>query len=338
MNPFRQIISDTASLLRDIHRGWQHLKWRLSWRSRKRDIRKQEAAAEAENVRRSIRAGTKMCRECRALIAAGASECPECGASTGHIRSGGLGRALSHAIPLEMSVTSALITAYFLFFLCGVLLTATLEPRPGEDVPTIMQAIMSIDGRALIKTGANWGPLSGGLEPWRLLTAIFLHAGLLHLAFNTMAIRIIGPLMEHLYGARRMFVLYLATGIASNIVSLWWHGTNLLQVGASGALFGLIGVAAAYGFRRRDAMGEMLRRQMITWAVYGIMMGIFFRADNAAHIGGLLAGAALAFVIPDPGRLQRGAASRIWTLLAAVGLVACIASFASVALRWVLSA
>lgn len=337
MNPFRQIISDTASLLRDVRRGWKHLKWRLSWRSRKREIRKQQEAADAENVRRGVRVGTKMCRECRALIAAGASECPECGASTAHIRSGGLQRALSRALPFEMSVSSVLISVYFLLFIIGVLLTATLEPRPGEDVPTLMQAIMSIDGRALVMTGANWGPLSGGPEPWRLLTAIFLHAGLLHLAFNTMAIRIIGPLMEHLYGPRRMFVLYLGTGIASNIVSLWWHGPRLLQVGASGALFGLIGVAAAYGFRRRDAMGEMLRRNMMTWAMYGIMMGIFFRADNAAHIGGLLAGAALAFLIPDPQKRQQKAAGRIWSVLAVAGVIACIGAFAITAFRYVVS-
>jgi rhomboid protease GluP len=303
VNPFRQIISDTASLLRDVRRGWKHLK--------------------------------KMCRECRALIAAGASECPECGASTAHIRSGGLHRALSRTLPFEMSVSSVLISVYFLLFIIGVLLTATLEPRPGEDVPTLMQAIMSIDGRALVMTGANWGPLSGGPEPWRLLTAIFLHAGLLHLAFNTMAIRIIGPLMEHLYGPRRMFVLYLGTGIASNIVSLWWHGPRLLQVGASGALFGLIGVAAAYGFRRRDAMGEMLRRNMMTWAMYGIMMGIFFRADNAAHIGGLLAGAALAFLIPDPQKRQHKTAGRIWSVLAVAGVIACIGAFAITAIRYV---
>src|SRR6267142_1044583 len=314
-------MDDTASLGRDIRKAWNHALWRLSWWKRRRGIEVERHEADAENVRRSIAAASKMCRECRALIPASASVCPECGARTAHIRSGGAGRALAQLLPFEPSVSMLLITVFFVLYLTGFFISIRLEPSGGPDSPGGFAGLMNMDGRALIITGANYGPLSGGGEPWRLLTAIFLHAGLLHIAFNSWALMVIGPLIEHLYGPRKMFVLYLVTGIASNIASLWWHGPRLLQVGASGAIFGLIGVAAVYGLRRGDALGEGLRRQMTTWAIYGIVMGFLMHADNAAHIGGFIAGAAAATLVDDADVHRGPLGERAWTILATLGVV-----------------
>jgi len=330
MNPFRQVAKDTASLLQDLRRGFRYAAWRLAWWGRKRQIERREQEAEAENLRRGVRAASKMCRQCRALISASAATCPECGAATADIVSGGLRRWAEQSLPFDPSVSAALISVYFLLFVVAVVQTAGM-PVQGGDAPGLVGAIMNLNGRVLVMLGANVGPLSAGPQPWRLLTAIFLHAGLIHLAFNSMALRAIGPLIDQVYGARLMFLLYLFTGVAGNVVSLWWHGLQLLQVGASGAIFGLIGVAAVYGYRRRDTMGEMLRKQMVQWAVYGVMMGFFFRADNAAHIGGFLAGAAAAAVLPDPKRIARPALERVWGYLAAAGVLAAVGSFALLA-------
>lgn len=334
MSFFRQILEDTASLGRDLRRGWEHVKWRLSWWRRRRGITAEKAEAEAENVRRSIAASSKMCRECRALIPSSAGKCPECGAPTAHIRSGGASRALAHYLPFEPSVSMLLVTSFFALYLVGFLVSVRLDREPGAPEMTPFAALMNLDSRALIMTGANVGRLSSGAEPWRLLTAIFLHAGIIHLLFNTWAIRVIGPLIEELYGPRKMFVLYLATGILSNVASLWFHGLRLLQVGASGAIFGLIGVGAVYGLRRGGSHGEMLRKQMMSWAIYGVVMGFLLHADNAAHIGGFLAGAGLAFVVPDADVHRGPGWERFWSVLSAIGLVASVGAFALIAYVW----
>lgn len=338
MNPFRQIVEDTRTLVGDIRRALGRVSWRLTWWRRRRQIESEKKEAEEENVRRSVAASTKMCRECRALIPASASVCPECGGDTRHIRSGGVGRALSHAFPSGMSVSMGLITTFFALFLVGLFLSARLGGS-GDEGGGPLRFLMQLDSRALIMTGANvvhpqFGNLSGELEPWRLLTATFLHAGILHLLFNTWALRVIGPLVEQLYGGRRMFVLYLVTGIGGNIVSLWWHRGQWFQVGASGAIFGMIGVAASYGFLRRDAAGSELRRHMVEWAVYGVVMGIFMHADNAAHIGGFLTGAAAALAIPDPHRVRGPIGERIWGALALLGALSTLGSFALIVYRW----
>jgi membrane associated rhomboid family serine protease len=335
VNPFRQILDDTAHLLGDIRRGLQHLRWRLSWRRRLRQADSERRQAEAENVRRGIAATTKMCRGCRALIPASAAVCPECGAGTADIRSGGMGRRLAHVFPFEMSVSMLLVTVYFGLFLAGFLISARLDPRPGDGDRGPIGSLLSLDGRALVVLGANVGELSGGPEPWRLLTGTFLHAGILHILFNTWALRVVGVLVENIYGGSRLFVLCLITGVSGNVVSLWWHGEDWFQVGASGAIFGLIGVAAVYGFRRRDALGEALRRHMTEWAVYGLVMGFLMPvADNAAHIGGLLSGALAAYVLPDPQRVTSAASAWLWAALAWLGAAATFLAFALIAYRW----
>jgi len=338
MNPFRQIASDTASLIRDLRKGLQHVSWKLAWRSRRRQLEKREREAEAENLRRGVRVETKMCRECRALIPSGASSCPECGASTAHISSGGLGRWAEQALPFEISVTGMIISACFILFIVAAVLSANAPARPG-DTPGLLGAMMSLDNGVLARLGANVGRYSAGPQFWRLLTAVFLHGNLMHIGFNCWALYVIGPLIDHVMGSRRYFVLFLFTGVGGNVVSLAYHalrGLPFFQVGASGALFGLIGVAAVYGYRRRDYMGEMLKRQMVQWAIYGVMMGLFLRADNAAHIGGFLCGAAAAAVLPDPRKLAKPSVERLWGVLAFAGVLACVGAFALQAARVVL--
>lgn len=331
MNPFRQILDDTASLVQDIRRGLKQLGWRFAWWSRRRQAERERQVSDKENLRRGIKVSSKMCPECRALIPAGASECPECGISTAHIRSGGIGRALATIFPYQVSGLMALMTSFFLLYLIAVLVSAAIPGPRGAPPPSLMEAIWSPASAALFLLGANQGLLSGGEEPWRLLTAVFLHGNLIHLGFNSYALRIVGPFVADLYGARKMFVVFVTTGIFGNVISLLVHGSDWRQVGASGAIFGFIGLAAVYGFRRRDAYGDALRRQMIQWAVYVLVIGLFLPADNAAHVGGMIGGALLGLVLPDP-RIRKGPGSeKLWTALAVLCVLACIAAFAMTA-------
>ena len=285
-------------------------------------------------MRRSVAAATKMCRDCRALIPSGADVCPECGSSTAHIRSGGMERRLAAALPFRMNASMMLITSYFVMFILGTILTLTLEPRKGGPPPSPFAAVLSQDPRALLMTGANEGSLSSGPEPWRLVTAIFLHGGLLHLAFNTMAMVWFGQLIEGIYGSSRMFVLFIVTGAIGNLVSLWWHGLKWFQVGASGAIFGMVGVAAVFAFTHKDALAEALRGNIVRVVMWAVMLSFLPGIDNAAHFGGLAAGAGLAWVMPDPARLPGAAGERLWRYLARALALLCTGALAFTFVRW----
>ena len=90
-------------------------------------------------------------------------------------------------------------------------------------------------------------------ETWRFITPIFLHIGLLHLAFNSYALWIVGPQVEKLYGGPRFFLLYLLTGIAGVAASYWYH-PQYPSAGASGAIFGLFGVLLVFSFKYRKSV------------------------------------------------------------------------------------
>jgi rhomboid protease GluP len=156
--------------------------------------------------------------------------------------------------------------------------------------------------RELLHHGANWAPLSLHGEPWRLLTAIFLHGGLLHLFFNLMALSQVGPAVETLFGRGLFFVLFLASGVVASL------GSALVppaapSIGASGAVMGLIGVTAGWGHRHGGPVGRNVRGQMLKWAAYVGVFGLLVPGiDNAAHATGFLAGGALGLVVDPRGQ------------------------------------
>ncbi len=275
-----------------------------------------------------------MCRQCRALIPAAADVCPECGAATGHIRSGGAGRRLALVLPFEITVTNGIITAFFLTYGLGMILTLALGPQGLDPAPTPFGALWQLDSRALIFMGANHGMLSGGPEPWRLVTALFLHAGLIHLAFNTMAMIWFGQVVEHVYGPSRMFFLFVASGALGNVASLAWKGESLFQVGASGAIFGLVGVAAHYAFTHRDALAEALRNMIPRVILWAVVMSFVPFIDSMAHFAGMAAGAGLAWALPDPARTPGPTGERLWRYAARALAVGCGAAFVFTFVRW----
>lgn len=156
----------------------------------------------------------------------------------------------------------------------------------------------NIDGQVLHMLGAKFSlsiQLHG--EWWRLVTANFLHGGLLHLAFNSMSLYNLGPLAEELFGTSRYLVLYLATGFCGFVVSTLW--SNSLSIGASASICGLIGALYAYG---RINPSTPLRSVALRWIIAIGIFGLLFPAiDNAAHIGGLAAGFGFAYACGSPG-------------------------------------
>ena len=145
----------------------------------------------------------------------------------------------------------------------------------------------------------NYAIVAG--EVWRLITAVFLHVDLLHIAFNSYALLIFGPQVERPYGRVRFLLVYLVSGLAGSAFSFLLSPRP--SVGASGAIFGLIGVVGAYLYKYRDrlAAGQARLTNILSVIAYNLLYGfIMTRVDNWAHIGGLVAGLALGWLMaPD---------------------------------------
>jgi rhomboid protease GluP len=163
-----------------------------------------------------------------------------------------------------------------------------------------------LSGGQLTEAGANYGPAIRAGEYWRLVTSMFLHGGLLHLALNGWALFQLGSLLELLMGSRRMLLVYFATGIAGSLASAAF--THEPSVGASGAIFGLLGALIAFLLRRRGALtpqGKSILMQLVGWAVINVFLGFSSNVgggpqiDNSAHLGGCAAGLLLGFVLPE---------------------------------------
>jgi rhomboid protease GluP len=160
----------------------------------------------------------------------------------------------------------------------------------------------SFDGRTLIEAGAS---VSGGgavASHWRWLTAAFIHANLLHIGMNLWVLGQIGVLSERALGRGLYAATYVFTGVVGNVLSTALaagHDQSTVSVGASGAIMGLIGMAAVFAWRtgQRGAAKALAFNILF---VLGVGLSLSARGvslvDNAAHIGGLCAGAAIGLV------------------------------------------
>jgi rhomboid protease GluP len=182
--------------------------------------------------------------------------------------------------------TSAIVAINILFFL-GVELTG------GSGV------------KNLLDWGAKYGPYIAEGEYWRLLLPMFLHVGFFHMLTNLFGLVIFGSMVERIFGTRNFVVVYLLAGIMGNVIS-YLAGPNP-GVGASGAVFGILGAFGVYLLLNRRLLGQMGRQQLTSIGVIvaiNIVLGLATTGiDNAAHFGGLLAGGFIAWLIAPRQRL-----------------------------------
>jgi rhomboid protease GluP len=150
----------------------------------------------------------------------------------------------------------------------------------------------------LLQWGADWGPLSLGTQPWRMLTSNYLHIGIIHILLNMWCLWNLGGLAELIFDRWTYLLIYLACGLGGSLGSLWWHPL-VIGAGASGAIFGMAGalIAALY-LGRLPIPKAALRgtlKSLLTFAGYNLFFGaaVGGRIDNSAHIGGLVTGLAL---------------------------------------------
>ncbi|HZL85107.1 MAG TPA: rhomboid family intramembrane serine protease [Candidatus Krumholzibacteria bacterium] len=250
-----------------------------------------------------------LCPSCRKLIGDDEPRCPYCGALRPGLWGAGrrLQRLFGHHLQLVPLITITCIVLYVTSIALD--LRAALTPSGG------LMGILSPSSRALFLLGMTGRPALEIGHWWTLLTAVYLHGGLLHIFFNVMWIRQLGTFAEEELGPARFFVLYSLAGAGGFLASsLLGNGPS---IGASGSIFGLLGAMISFR-RRRGGTRDVMTQQFVTWAVVLFAFGLFMRGvDNWAHLGGFVTGFAF-------GHRVRGAHERPegrGVQLAALGLL-----------------
>lgn len=228
--------------------------------------------------------------------------------------------ALGGLIPHARFTTMMIILINAGFYIATVLYSMRANSQGGAmalDVDTL-RAFGGKDGYAIVTQG-QW---------WRLISAGYLHGGLLHIAMNMWVLFDIGTQVEQVFGTSRYLVIYTIATITGFLASTFW-APQILSIGASAAIFGLIGAMIAFGIRDR-AIGPAVRGLYIRWAIYGLVMGFIgiFAIDNAAHIGGLIGGFVVAYIAGTPTYSE--AIERIWQIVAGIAVLATLYAFAEV--------
>lgn len=161
----------------------------------------------------------------------------------------------------------------------------------------LSQEIMWIPAENLVFFGANYGPFTVDGQWWRLVSSVFLHAGLIHILFNSIILYQIGSFVEVLLTKKLYLAIYLVTGICASITSLIFN-YGVVSIGASGAIFGLFGFFAAMLTTKIFSSDFKKRFIKSTWLFIGInlLIGTLGPIDNAAHIGGLVSGFILGII------------------------------------------
>lgn len=262
----------------------------------------------------------KRCRQCRGLLDRDARTCPHCGRRAptmlGYRISRLLGVMMPSGAPVMLYAFMAVMIAHF-----GLML-----------VMQGMSAATSISYLTGTVFGA-WSPLRAIVmgEYWRYLSFGLGHGHAMHILFNLFALTQVGPIIEERIGPWRMLVVITVTQLAAAVASHIYYFSLLNNVlvptiGASGWLFGLIGFGIAH-FSGRTGVAKELQGNLVRWALYSLIFGFVIGANNAAHIGGMLAGLGLGW-IPEPRRHVATAVNRVWKGIAVVCAVLWIVTFA----------
>ncbi len=262
-----------------------------------------------------------MCPHCRAFITTSDRVCPYCKEAVAPRRVERTpGPILGGMIP-----HAGYNTVIILLINTGLYLATSLYAMNGGR-----GGFMDADSETLFAFGGKFGPAIAAGQWWRLVTAGFLHGGLLHILMNSWVLFDLGAQVEEVYGGARMLVIYFVSSVAGFYVSWLWR-PGVVSVGASAALFGLVGAMIAVGTRYKSSLAGSVRGVYMRYLVYLLLFSLLPGIDMAAHIGGLAGGFGVAYVAGTP-HFEGPGKERIWRIGAGVAILITIYSF----LRWYL--
>lgn len=149
----------------------------------------------------------------------------------------------------------------------------------------------------LIAFGAKWDPLIQQGQVWRLLASSFIHIGIVHLAFNMYSLWVIGPVAEKLFGHIRYLIIYILSALGGSLASFFFSPTTI-SAGASGAIFGVLGALLLYSWQNKHLWRSGLGKNLLVIVGINLFFGLTQQGiDNFDHIGGLLTGIIVAYLV-----------------------------------------
>lgn len=235
--------------------------------------------------RRSI-----LCPNCNKLISRDEPHCPHCGISIP-------GSFLKKNVWTRIVLNGDDLVRKVIILNAGMFVLSLLMNPAAMSFSMSPLAFLSPDNRSLLLLGASGTiPIDRFHRWWTLLSANYLHGGILHILFNMIAIRQIAPLIFQEYGGYRLIIIYTLSGVGGYVVS--YFAGVAFTIGASAALCGLIGSALYFGKSRGGYFGHLVYKQVSGWVIGIFIFGLFFPGiNNWAHGGGLVGGILLSFLI-----------------------------------------
>ena len=187
------------------------------------------------------------------------------------------------------------------------------------------QGSWRIQAQTLGVLGGNAPNLTIGMQQyWRLVTAVFMHGDMLHIAMNTYAFLILGSAIERTLGPGWMVGTTVLSGVTGNVLSAYGHASNVVAIGASGGIFGLLAMAAALTWLAPRLTG-FPRSVLMQWLVFGLAIGLVAGFDNWGHFGGI-AGGGICAVAAAAFKNQRERLRPVGTAFGAIATVVAVIS------------
>lgn len=157
--------------------------------------------------------------------------------------------------------------------------------------------LIDINIYTLIQMGAKVNILINRGEIYRLITSTFLHGGIMHILFNMSALNIIGKEVEYIYGSKKYILIYILSALSGSLFSYLFN-PNSVSVGASGAIFGLLGAMLVFGLKEKNKIGKQYVKNILETLAINVIIGITIsNIDNYAHLGGLIMGVISALIL-----------------------------------------
>jgi len=220
-----------------------------------------------------------MCPNCRAFVTTSDKVCPYCDAQMGP-------RAIERRSPSDalggLIPSVRFITVMILLINGALFLAESLSPQSGigEMGRSVPWPLMQMYGQ--------W---------WRLVTAGFLHGGVLHIMMNSWVLFDLGAEVEQIYGASRLIVFYFVSTVTAFMTSSYF---GHVSVGSSAGIFGLIGAMLAFGVFDQSSLAAQVKALYMRWVIYGLVMSFIPGVDYWAHIGGLAGGFVAGWMASTP--------------------------------------